>query len=206
MSNQEPEDSCAGKPIKRVMARLSRHLDNGCKFFVDQLKDAKNLEEVMNFNISIILFSYSIVEAFINERISARVLHEDLPGSEFYRQIQNLQYKLSIQEKWNLITSHNNHETWDAGKEPYQSFELIISLRNELVHYKGAFLEKDTTPTKKINNLMNMFSAKSQSRFIDDDCSSWVFDLLNKKELGAWIYKNTQTLQKVMQKSWENIK
>jgi len=59
------------------------------------------------------------------------------------------------------------------------------------VHYKGKFLPKDEAPIKKIKALMEKFGVESQSTFIEDDCSGWVYDLLNCRELGDWVASKT---------------
>jgi len=76
---------------------------------------------------------------------------------------------------------------WDNSKEPFQSFTLITSLRNELVHYKGELLPKDTPPIKRIKGLMDHLGVESKASFIENDCSVWVCDLLNSRDIGPWV-------------------
>ena len=64
---------------------------------------------------------------------------------------------------------------------------MIASLRNELVHYKGDFRPKDTPVNKKIKGLMEILGVESKTSFIEDDCSAWVYDLLNSRDLGPWV-------------------
>jgi len=60
-------------------------------------------------------------------------------------------------------------------------------LRNELIHYKGAFLAKDVAPTKKISGLMRVLGVSSEASWIEEDCSTWINDLLGSKKLGYWV-------------------
>lgn len=46
---------------------------------------------------------------------------------------------------------------------------------------------KDVAPIKKIKGLMDMLGVKSQDNFVEDNCSAWVYDLLNCRELGYWV-------------------
>ncbi len=81
---------------------------------------------------------------------------------------------------------------WDGSIEPFQSYETITALRNELVYFKAQFLGKDETPNNKITNLVQQLGIKSDASFIEDDSSSWVYDLLCNKELGIWVYEKVQ--------------
>lgn len=95
--------------------------------------------------------------------------------------------KLSLSEKWNFIAANENGTLWDNSIEPFQSFELINSLRNELVHYKGKMLPKGEAPNRKIKGLLDRFGVKTNSSFQEDDCSGWVRALLENKMLGLWV-------------------
>lgn len=55
------------------------------------------------------------------------------------------------------------------------------------MHYKGKFLGKDGTPTKKLKHLLERFFGESKASYIEGDVSSWVNDLLQVKEFGVWI-------------------
>ena len=130
------------------------------------------------------------MEAKINEEISIGVICFDETEAEgkSWRMIQDLQKKLTVQEKWDLVAAKHCSLFWDKGIEPFQSFEVISSLRNELVHYKGSFLPRDETPNKKITGLMNELGVSSKTTWIEDDCSSWVSDLLSSKKLASWVF------------------
>lgn len=127
----------------------------------------------------------------------AQLCFMDEPQS-FWHSLSPLTKKLKLSEKWNLIAAQEKGVFGDNSKEPFQSYEIITSLRNELVHYKGTFLSKDETPTRKIKGLMDKFGVKSESTFVEDDCSSWVGDLLICRELGLRVAETTE-------KFFENI-
>ena len=101
--------------------------------------------------------------------------------------ISTTKKKLKLSEKWDLIASNGNGILWNNSIEPFQSYELIASLRNELVHYKGMLLAKNEAPNRKIKGLMDKFGIKSNATFVEDDCSGWVRDLLNYRKLGLWV-------------------
>ena len=83
-----------------------------------------------------------------------------------------------------------NGTEWNNAVEPFQSIELIICLRNELVHYKGAFFGRDEAPNKKIKGLMKQLGILSKATWLEDDCSSWIADLLSEKKISEWIYNS----------------
>jgi hypothetical protein len=181
------EATCAGKEIRAAMHMFSADLLRGCAGFAEKAKNAKTDEEVRIYNSACIFFATSTIEAKVNEWISiAQVCFEEEPKS-FWHALTPLVKTLKLEEKWNLIASYAKGTLWDKGTEPFQSFELISSLRNELIHYKGEFLPKDDVPIKKVKGLMNMFGIKSQASFVEDDCSAWVYDLLNCRKLGGWV-------------------
>jgi hypothetical protein len=191
-SSKNSEATCAGKPIRAAMHRFSEDLIRGCTEFAEKARNAETNEDARCYNTACIFFAVSTIEAQLNEWISvAQACFEEEPKS-FWHALAPLVKTLKLEEKWNLIASQESGVFWDKGSEPFQSFELIRSLRNELVHYKGAFLPKDVASTNKITGLMDALGVKSQASFVGDDCSAWAYDLLNCRELGYWVASKTK--------------
>ncbi|MBL4829413.1 MAG: hypothetical protein JKY55_05960 [Aliivibrio sp.] len=192
--NSELENTCAGKPIKSAMHSFSQCFLSSCKKFSELAKLPENEQNISIFNSSCIINAACFLEAKINEEISMAVIcfeyDQDEPEGKAWRAIQRLQKKLNIQEKWDLVALRTNGIPWDNSVEPFQSFEIISSLRNELVHYKAAFHGKDEAPNRKISGLMKKLDVSSQASWTDDDCSSWVSDLLGSYRLAEWVYQN----------------
>jgi len=199
-SDISEENTCAGKPIKEAMSSFSSDFLQGCKKFAELSSSSENTQDIRIFNSSSIINAACFLEARINEEISIGVLCTgfEVDSSEYkeWSTIQNLQKKLTIQEKWDLVSLRTNGVLWDKGREPFQSFEIISSLRNELVHYKGEFLGKDEAPNKKIASLMKVLGISSSATWIEDDCSSWVAELLGSKKLSAWVNKSVSNFEK----------
>ncbi|BFM14750.1 hypothetical protein R50073_09330 [Maricurvus nonylphenolicus] len=194
------ENTCAGKPIKSAMSRFSADFLHGCRRFAELASSSDNEQDIRVFNSSSIINAACFLEARINEEISIGVLcygfEPESPKSKEWATIQNLQKKLTVQEKWDLVSLRTNGDLWDKSREPFQSFEIISSLRNELVHFKGEFLGKDETPNKKIAGLMKKLGISSSATWVEDDCSSWVSELLKSKELAAWVSKSISNFEK----------
>lgn len=199
-SDLEPEieNSCAGKPIKSSMYSFSANCLAGCKKFSELANISEISQDITIFNTSCIINAASYLDAKINEEISIAVIcyEESDSESKAWRAIQNLQKKLNVQEKWDLVALRTDGVEWNKAVEPFQSIELIISLRNQLVHYKGAFLGKDEAPNKKITGLMKQLGVSSNAKWVEDDCSSWLSDLLRSKKLAEWVYHSISQFSK----------
>ena len=153
-NHTDKNKTCAGKPISAAMHMFSNDLLQGCLKLAEQAKTASSDEDVRVFNSACVFFAVSAIEAKVNEWISiAQACFRDEPKS-FWHALAPLVKTLKLEEKWNLIASNENGTLLDNGKEPFQSFGLVKSLRNELVHFKGQFLPKDSPPVKKIKGLM----------------------------------------------------
>ena len=184
--------TCAGAPIKAAMHTYSDDLIKGCQKFSDMALKSTDINDIRLYNSSCIFFAVSSIEAKLNEWISLskEILTDD---SEAWLEVSRLSRTLSLKDKWNLVAPIQKGRAWVSGKEPFQSFETLISLRNELIHYKGEFLGKDEAPNKRIARLMETLGLQSPSTFIEDDCSSWLADLLNSNKLGEWAYSVVKT-------------
>lgn len=189
--------TCAGAPVVGSAHMFSKDLLQGCKYFAEKAESSTNCEETLYANTACILFATSVLEAQLNEWISISAqLKNDDESFSFWKNLENMQKKLKVEEKWNLVASYQNVTLWDNSKEPFQSYQTITALRNELVHYKGTFLGKDEAPNKKIKDLMKKFKAETKASFLGDDVSSWVYELLIKKDLGVWVFKKTNQFHK----------
>lgn len=191
-------DNCAGNPIKSSMSMFSQYFLSGCKKFSELAQKSTDQQDLAVYNLSSIINAVCYLEANLNEQISIGVICylEDDPAGKPCRDLQTEKKKLTIQEKWNLIAAINKTKKWDNAVEPFQSLETIISLRNELVHYKGDFLDKDKAPNKRINALMKQLQITSQAEWIEDDCSTWTQDLLSSTSLSSWIYEKLAAFKK----------
>lgn len=193
--NKIVEDCCAGREIKKAMKMVSKDLIEGCKKFSILANESASKKDIKIFNISCIMFAVSAVEAKLNESISIiDICYSDETDKVWKPLIPLIINKLCIEEKWDFVSDFDKKRKWDASAEPFQSFLIIRSLRNELVHYKGNFLGKDEVPVVKLKSLMELFKIKSSAIFIEDDCSTWIEDLLITPTLGCWVYKKLNEL------------
>jgi len=184
-----------GKSEGKTMYLFSDDLFWGCLFFSHIAKESKNQFEIIAYNTSCVLYAGSFIEAKINELI-ARVAGSEGDGVEpsiaFWEALEENQKQFTFKEKWNLIASIKDGEKWDGSSEPFQSYDLISTLRNELVHFKGALLENDEVPVKKLKALAQRFKGESNIAFEAMEASCWVHNILTSAEVGEWISKTVK--------------
>ena len=180
--------SCASMIAKGAMYPFSSDLMAGCEHFGILAQSSTDSDATRRWNTSCLMFAGSVIDARVNEWVAIAKEIEDGPQPiAFWTEVAELQKTLSLERKWNLIASVHGGRLWNSGEEPFQSYGLIVSLRNELVHFKGEFLGKDDAPSSKIRGLMGQFKIESEATFIEGDVSSWVRDLLEQKGLASWV-------------------
>jgi hypothetical protein len=178
-------DTCAGAKIGASMYGFSSDLFEGCKYNAYLAKNADKVFQIRSANMSCILFSVSAVEAKLNEYVS--MLAYSYEGDSIWKRVKEQHSRKPLSEKWNIIANDVGGEIWDHTQEPFRSYNLVKSLRNELVHYKGHLLRQDQAPNIKIKEIMDTLGVKSEASFIEDDCSSWVNDLINNQDLASLV-------------------
>lgn len=192
MTTHEEDDiveGCAGLPIKAAMHPFSVEFLAGCNKFAELAKQADNDQEVMIYSTACIVNAACYLEAKLNEEvaISRMFFNESSEEGSCWAEIKESERRTSVPEKWNKISSLTGGCKWDLGEDPFQSFETITSLRNELVHYKGDLLGKDEAPSKRIEALMRQLGIKSKASWVEYECSSWVTDLLSNPDVARWV-------------------
>lgn len=145
---------------------------------------------VFDLNLSSIFLSGSFLEATLNEQIAmaARNGTQTIkPAPEFWVTLNKMQKNLTVTDKWNLIASTRGGQQWDGAREPFQSHDTLIALRNELVHFKGRYAADDTPPTKRLQPLLNQFKTVRDWKLEAMNIDPWLVSLVKSKKLGLWI-------------------
>lgn len=126
-------DTCAGKPIKSAMHQFSADLLRGCDHFAKCAASAKPKEVVRAYNAACITFAAAIPEALVNEWVSISKLteYDEKVPLGFWDALEECHRALNMRRKWNLIATLLGGLEWDSGREPFQSYETIATLRNE---------------------------------------------------------------------------
>ena len=187
--NDSGEETCAGRPIRAALHPFSIEFLAGCRKFSTLAQETDDIQEVRIYSASCIVNAACFLEAKLNEEVAiARIcFDEESDERKRWDDIKKGERRTSVSQKWNQIAELTSGCRWNSGQDPFQSFETIISLRNELVHFKGELLGKDEAPSRKIAGLMRQLGVQSEATWIEDDCSSWVTDLLSKKSVARWV-------------------
>lgn len=182
-------EGCAGLPIKAAMHPFSVEFLAGCQKFAELAKQTDNKQELIIFSTSCIVNAACYLEAKLNEEvaISRIFLNEGSEEGRRWGEIKKSERRTTVPEKWDKISSLTGGCKWIHGEDPFQSFETITSLRNELLHYKGDLLGKDEAPSRRIEALMRHLGIKSEASWVEDECSTWVIDLLSNPSVARWV-------------------
>lgn len=174
-------------------------LDHGCQKFAEKASNEKTFDDIINLaqkNMAALIFGHTSIEAFINEIITVSEVSPKLTvRKEYFDVLIDLEKKLSIKEKYNLLSSILRAETWDSSREPFQSFEMIQTIRNEVIHHKGRWHDEGEIPIKKLKPLFQKFNLN-----IDSD-KTWQSELFQCREFGTWIHTHISDLRKEIHKN-----
>jgi hypothetical protein len=165
-----PDKESAGSDIsaqkQRSMYPFSFDLINGARFFADAAATEEDDNRRRYLNTGCIVFAAATIEAVLNENISVgNFFGQDVRFShipqEFLTALASTQKYISLKDKWNLFVSVRGGYFWDSSSEPFQSYETIIAVRNELLHYKADFLGPLEPPINKIKPLLTQLCKDS---------------------------------------------
>lgn len=186
-----------GSDEGKSMYMFSDDLFWGCRYYATKAQEATKPFEIVASNISCVFCAGSFLEAKINEFIALTASSKDKniqPSRKFWQVLLEFQKDMKLKEKWNLMASIKSGRRWNEAVEPFQSYDLLIALRNELVHYKGKFSEDEKPPIKKLKALTQRFKGLRDIKMQALGISCWVHQLLTAPELGCWIADTIEDL------------
>lgn len=93
---------------------------------MEQSRDKKNLKKNISYVTGVIVISVCYLEATINRYFIRN--YKDV----FYNEIESKK----VLDKYQKYLQFSNKSPFDKGKEPYQSIQTLIKLRNYMIHYK----------------------------------------------------------------------
>jgi len=162
---------------------LKSSLDNIYKL----AKEADNPLKRIEYNIIIITLLVMKLEAQMNEITNSikewKKVKFNLKIIDFINQNEK---SLSVSQKYDLIAIELNMEIWQNDREPFQSIEKLVSLRNELSHYKGDYLKIGKGLNNKITSLLDKIT-NSTSGEKGKYSNHWITDLIGSENLIEWL-------------------
>lgn len=178
------------KLAKLVLTRASR-------------KRARALRQNVTTDLADILEVYVLLaaalEAFINEFCWERIDEAKASGTDTYW-LSGLEeivtQKTEVRLKWRLVPQLLWQKAFEEGKPPWQDFNVLIQLRNSLLHYKIEFLLPGKAP-KYLGHIQHLLSPSSQKttspRTLTDaieETETWLDRICNIK-VGIWAYNTS---------------
>lgn len=105
---------------------------------------------------------------------------------------------MEIREKWEYLPkclwNQKADKQLDKGKQPWQDFDILIKLRNHLVHYKSEYREPEYIPEfleSTIKRVLPSPTKKPQSRGLleglTDESTHWLNQISNI-DMGYWAF------------------
>lgn len=142
---------------------MSFTIDNNFPVFIGRARLAEKLAKENGYwALDAILNSAIALEAFPNDfirvlRPSYELERNRLPESLIaaYRILPEVE-TLAIQTKYQILVHLLNGTTFDPGKPPFQDFDFLIKLRNEIVHPKCEGIDNHSAkdPYEKVTKKM----------------------------------------------------
>jgi hypothetical protein len=171
-----------------------------CREFAAVARETDDNTMAFSMNIACALLGGSFLEARLNELIAEMAYSAGRrlkPSRKFWVVLFDEQKFMPMQQKWDLIASMNRRgKRWNRAVEPFQSYELLLTLRNELAHYKGSVTSVSEPPVNKLKALMGRFKGRPDPMMRALRVASWIDELLSAPELGTWISSVVQEFEK----------
>lgn len=185
-----------------TQARLS----NACMLFGiarDAYERTKNGSSVKKSGqrdaVVAVVFSAAALEAFVNEvggiaegLIQRFVTHDPDSVKQYaalWKEVERLQKSIAFE--YLLASTAFSGQPYDKGTGPYQDFELLIKLRNALVHFEPDHGELPSGPPKIIKSLLsrNILAEPQQG----ENGQSWI-TLIMTRAVARWACNTSANL------------
>lgn len=162
-------------------ARFSRHV---CS--IERANRGKPLgpfyDEILSFCIATVITSVASLESYSNELFSDYGKNfPDVRGALVVGLWDSLG-KMSMLEKFNLALIMRNAEAFDKGSKPYQDVDVLIKLRNALIHFTPEWESDQDLHAKLSNKLRYKFQPTPfmeesaplfPKRWASSGCAKW---------------------------------
>jgi hypothetical protein len=133
--------------------------------------------------LTAVILCHTSLEAYVNEFLAIR---KSAGGGKWEAAISELQ-RANFHEKWALAAIILGEKSFEKSAEPYQSFSLLCTLRNALIHYDPQFLPITEFPTKRLGSLETKFPFSYPGRTL------WTNQVLNL-ECARWACRTVREM------------
>jgi hypothetical protein len=185
-SVEDNEATTQPQPSQESMAGLSRGFyEIAHELIMRMWKLGLREGGTYKYTASVVVLLHACLEAYINEFLA---LHRKLNSNEIEPKLIALCLggRSAVEDKWFKIPLLFGENTFDKGAEPFQSFSLLVSLRNVLGHYDAQFRTNAEFPK-------NIASLSSKFAFSYGGKSDWTSQALNF-ECARWACRTVKVL------------
>jgi hypothetical protein len=146
-----------------------------------QQADEKKLTPFIAYPMGAVVNAACALEAFMNEELEVLRSMQEKKWKLVVDTLMD-QSRLSLEDKYLLFAQLRLGKTFDKSAEPFQSFSLLIALRNALVHYQPEFAPIESFPCRKIQRLESKFRFTSNEhgakmswddQVLNAECAYW---------------------------------
>lgn len=140
-------------------------------------------DEQIAYVSATIMLCVASIESNINEYLSEPTILFPELNSNAQNELCSLIGSLSIIDKYQKVLSSKGIEIFGRGKQPLQDIEVIISLRNELIHFHPEWHDEQERHEKLGNKLRGKFELSPfitehsgvlfPQRIISHGCTKW---------------------------------
>jgi hypothetical protein len=155
------------------------------------------LDDELKHTIQAIILAIGCLEAFINQEGIETL------GQDFYeydkgnidvcgKELKRKRGYRSLEDKWCEITSRISNKQFDKGRSPFQDFQELVDLRNEILHNKAISAAPVPSPWPDVPGAVTPQRAKFNSKEAQKAVGTMKemlvqFHSLTGKQLPDWI-------------------
>lgn len=140
--------------------------------------------------IGIIIMVSASMEAFINEFCLGKADELEAEGNNTHSlTLKNLAEKnVEVRLKWQIVPQLLWQRSFDMTRSPWQDFDILIRLRNDLLHYKGKYRDIGWIPNY-LGHIRHLLSPEIQQEgaSIFQTSSDWIDRICNIR-VAKWAF------------------
>lgn len=146
--------------------------------------DADDLDHSLQATI----LSVACLEAFINW-VGMSAFGNEWDDYEAGKSQNRKRHRPTLEDKWVEVTrKHTSGQTFVRGRQPFQGFKRLVSLRDYILHYKAGFIEPVPTPKGNVTEARAHIDHQSAQRATDVmKLMLLEFHRLSNVQAPAWI-------------------
>lgn len=173
----------------------------------DILKDIEKDENSIHKPLSCLILSVCALEAYINQvayflddvRKYPESIFHNIP-EEFNNGVADFQRNTELTLKWSLLGENICEEMWTPSQTDWNNFKLLISIRNEFIHFKLSDYEQVIPVPKELHSILRKMPKSVEIRNV---FHAWPMRILTPS-FAKWSVETADGMIKYFKKQYEN--